>query len=193
MIQLCTKYARFNPKIDPLGYGGIGALISFAHGMPNNAPVIFYQGSQRGHFRWNPLYPQRVTFSRRGDDDAKAIRERRYRKSMDLHRATKKRVLSSPRFRSAPLALRDAVHVLLTLDRGPRTMLVLSARSGLSVERVESALTRIERYGWADDDLRITERGRLELARLGSPVQKGVQFGSGDVYIPRSLRAPRAV
>ena len=193
MVQLCTRYAKFNPHIEPLGYGGLGTLITFAHGMPNNAPAIFHQRSTRKSRPWAPLYPQRVTSGRRGEGQSRVIDEQSDGMQVDLQRITKQRVLLSPKVRSAPLVLREAVGVLLSLDRGPRSVTAISARTGLSVERVKSAFARIDTYGWMDDDCRVTEKGRRELARLGGPIQRGVQFGPSNLYIPRSLRTPRAV
>ncbi len=184
MEKLCTYYGSFNPY--PLGYGGTGALITFAHGMPNNAPVIFHKRSHLQTKPWIPLYPERVTSGRRGI----TIAGQREAIQRDLQQVVKQRVLSSPRFLSAPSVLRDAVHILLFLDRAPRSETVISARTGLSVKRVRNALARSHIYGWVDDDNRIADKGRRELVRLGAPIQREVSFQSEIFYIPRALRAP---
>lgn len=186
MEKLCIRYGSFDPDMDPLGYGGVGALITFAHGMPNNAPVIFHKRSNLKTKPWTPLYPERVTSGRRGI----TIADQREAIQRDLQRVAKQRVLSSPRFLSAPSVLRDAVRLLLSLDRAPRSVIVLSARTGLSVKRVRNALARSHTYGWIDDDRRIADKGRRELIRLGAPIQREVSFTSEILYIPRALRAP---
>lgn len=191
MEKLCARYGSFNPNIDPLGYGGTGALITFAHGMPNNAPVIFHKRSNLKTKPWIPLYPERVTSGRR--PDSVAIAKQREAIQRDLQRVAIQKVLLSPRLSSAPLFLRDAVHVLLSLDRAPSSETMISARTGLSVNRVRKALERSRTYGWVDDDNRIADKGYRELARLGTPIQREVSFQSATLYIPRSLRAPEPV
>ena len=191
MRNLCVRYGSFDRKFDPLGYGGAGALITFAHGMPNNAPAMFHKTSKLKTKPWIPMYPQRVTSGRRKSvgsivDQADEIEHER-------RRVAKQTVLRSSRFVSAPIALRDAVQVLLSLDRTPRDATAVSARTGLSVKRVEEALERIYRYGWVDERSRIGEKGRRELARLRAFVPAEVQFERSTTYTPRSLRAPRDV
>ena len=189
--NLCIRYGSFDPNIDPLGYGGTGALITFAHKMPNNAPAIFHKRSKLKTQPWDPLYPERVTSDRR--TGIVASTEDREASQLELHRVAKEKVLLSPSFLSAPSVIRDAVLVLLSLDRTPRTVTAISSRTGISVRRVRDALARSRTYGWVDDDSRITEKGRKEFARLGASVQREVEFKSASFYIPRSLRAPRAV
>ena len=189
--ELCRKYGSGIRNFDPLGYGGAEALISFAHGMPNNAPAIFHKSSSSASKPWLPLYPKRITAGR-GTSGLKYAKQKDAIQ-LDLLRRMKKNVLTSESYLSSPTALRDAVMVLLSLDRAPRNETVISARTGLSISRVQDALTRIRTYGWVDGRCRITNRGRRELGRLNVPAKKSVQRGPVGVYIPRSLRAPRAV
>ena len=191
MRNLCIRYGSFDRSFSPLGYGDTGALIAFAHGMPNNAPAIFHKTSRLKSRPWTPIYPQRVTAGRRKGigrtvDQVKELQVQR-------QRIIKQLVLRSPRLASAPSIFRDAVQVLLSLDRRPYDAAALSARTGLSVKRVGKALERINRYGWVDDDFRIAEKGRRELARLRAFVPEELQFRSTTTYTPRSLRAPRDV
>lgn len=188
MEKLCTRYGSFNPNMDPLGYGGTGALITFAHGIPNNAPVIFHKRSNLKTKPWIPLYPERVTSGRR--TGSITIAKRREAIQLGLQRVARQKVLLSPRLSSAPPFLRDAVHVLLSLDRAPSSATVISARTGLPVNRVRDALARSHTYRWVDDDNRIADKGYRELARLGAPIQREISFQSAILYIPRSLRAP---
>ena len=174
MKDLCIRYGSFISNFDPLGFGGTGALITFAHGMPNNAPAIFHKRSKLKTKPWAPLYPERVTSDRR--TNIVAFTEDREASQLELHQVAKEKVLLSPSFLTAPSVIRDAVHVLLSLDRAPRTETAISIRTGLSVMCVRDALARSRRYGWVDDDSRITDKGRKELARLGASVQREVEF-----------------
>ena len=189
MEKLCIRYGSFNQTSDPLGYGGTGALITFAHGMPNNAPAMFHKRGPSGSKPWVPLYPQRVTSGRRSA--AMATADQQAAIDDALHRIAKRRILRSSRFLSAPSDLRDAVRVLLSLDRAPRYETAISARSRLSVNRVRHALRRIRRYGWVDTSNRITARGRRQLDWLDEPVPKHLEFETTSLYVPLSLRAPR--
>ena len=191
MRDLCVRYGSRIKNCDPLGYGGTEALIAFAHGMPNNAPVIFHKESKLRSKEWVPLYPQRVT-SNRFNATAK-IAMQRETIQRELQRHVKKEVLRSESFLSAPAVLRDAVCVLLSLDRAQRDETVVSARTGFSMSRVQEAFTRIRAFGWVDEHHLITDRGHRELRRLISQPKKGVAFASASLYIPRSLRVPRAV
>jgi hypothetical protein len=66
IIDLCNQYApnktRISdgffprPKYHPLGYGGVGALISFSYGVPNNVPEILFRSSRK----WHPIFKSRV-------------------------------------------------------------------------------------------------------------------------------------
>ena len=191
MRALCEHYGSRIKDFDPLGYGGAGVLISFAHGMPNNAPAIFHKGSKRKRKGWLPLFPQRVTADRR--DALSELAKQRDEIQRELQNHLAKEVLQSKSYLSAPGDLRDAVRVLLALGRSPRSESAVSARTKLSVDRVRNALGRIHRYGWVDKHCRITRKGRRELARLAREQRKEVQFDAAGLYIPRSLRAPRAI
>ena len=189
--ELCKNYGSFNKGVNALGYGGSGVLIAFAHGMPNNAPVIFHKGSNLKGKPWVPLYPSRVTSNQGAAEDR--IDEQKETILLELQRMFKQRVLSSPKVLTAPRMQRDAIRVLLALDRAPHDVDGISSRSGLLTDDAAAGLARAQRYGWVDGKYRITKRGRRELARLSAPVQKRVQFSKVGLYIPGSLRMPRNV
>ena len=189
--DLCRRYGSFDSNVDPLGYEGTGALITFSHGMPNNAPAMLHKGCELKSRQWFPLYRERITSGVRAGIEAVTKKEEALQ--LDLRRVMNQKIIDSPRVSSAPASLRDAVHVLLALDRAPRTAAALSARTGLSIERVQDAVTRIRGYGWVDGEDRIAVKGRRELGRLSASVQEKVSFEPETLYIPRSLRAPREV
>ena len=188
--RLCMQYGSFG-ELDPLGYGGTGALIAFAHGMPNNAPAILHARSRSKARRWVPLYPQRVTAGRDEHEGDIAARWERLRLELQSNRA--RTILESPRFWSAPPVLRDSVTVLLSLDRTPRSVTAISARTGLSASRTQTALERALKYDWIDADHRVTETGRREMTYFTPSGRVPLAQRPSDVYIPQSLRAPRAI
>ena len=191
MRALCKRYGTRIRNFNPLGYGGTEALIAFAHGMPNNAPAIFHKEDNLENNSWVPLYPQLVTSNRLSA--TAEIAKQRDTIQRGLQRHVMREVLRSESYLSAPAGLKDAVRVLLALDRAPRNETVVSARTGFSMSRAQDAFARIHAYGWVDEHHLITDRGRRELSRLIRPPKEGLQFAPASIYIPRSLRAPRAI
>ncbi|MGN2389591.1 phosphoribosyltransferase-like protein [Pseudomonas syringae] len=70
MKMLCTTYDPTDgePGQGPwfwrgpsLGYGNTGALLVFAHGAPNNVPLMFHKASKDKKESWTPLFPARVS------------------------------------------------------------------------------------------------------------------------------------
>jgi len=70
MKRLCTAYDPTDgePGHAPwvwsgpsLGYGNAGALLVFAHGAPNNVPLMFHKASKNKKNPWTPLFPARVS------------------------------------------------------------------------------------------------------------------------------------
>ncbi len=191
MRSLCTRYGSRIKNSQPLGYGNAEALIAFAHGMPNNAPAIFHKEGKEKNKHWYPLYPKRVTSSRMSVVQKFQAQHESTQKNLRKHYIQK--VLESENFLSAPDVLKDAVHVLLFLDRPSQSESLISVRSGLSINRVQGALSCILKYGWADNNNYITDRGRGELLRLNRQHKEVIEFSSAKIYIPSSLRAPRAI
>jgi hypothetical protein len=56
--SLSDSYCPGSPTAaeTPLGYGGTGALLAFAHGAPNNTPLLLHKRSRT----WCPLFPART-------------------------------------------------------------------------------------------------------------------------------------
>ena len=154
--RLCTQYDPTTAKDDPLGYGGAGALLTFAHGMPSNAPTIFHRKGRN----WRPLYPHRVTSGLQPDTDrSEAVRRQL------LERADE-RLVRSPTFWAAPRPLREAIRGTAAIVRGGGGPLNLAASTGLSFAVAQDAMDRARRYGWIDATGKITDRGRAELERV---------------------------
>ena len=180
--RLCARYDPTPAKDDPLGYGGAGILMTFAHGMPNNAPTIFHRKGRR----WVPLYPKRVTSELQPDSERSELLRRKLLDQAD------DRLLRSPTFAAATKPLREAVRVTSIIARGGGGPLDLAATTGLTVSSVQDATDRAQQYGWIDSSGRVTERGKAELRRVRRAAVRStrVPSGSSTRYVPDQLRVP---
>lgn len=186
LISLCLRYGPNDSetKIPRLGYGALGALIAFAHGMPNNAPRLLFTKGRK----WLPLFPHRVTSGARRQD----YHDKRARLAHRLELLREKKI--------AELALRAGLDpnadltllVLAALKRRPRTAEAVSARTEIGIAEAKAAMQRARAAGWLDDVNRLTPRAYQELEYLRrSSGGKTTRYMWNDApYFPSSLRAP---
>lgn len=184
---LCIRKDPGNhDPIEALGFKGIGALIAFAHGAPNNAPRIFHKRSTG----WEPLFPARATSGTRRhfpleQMDTETVRTR----LINLRHA---RLADAGWVATAKPHARNTLLVLAALSRPPRQEEAISRRTGLTMFEVGQALARSISQGWIDDQRRLTDSGQAELAQIRKPkpTETRLQPEPDLVYIPSSLRAP---
>jgi hypothetical protein len=188
--DLCERHDPVSrDPIASLGYGGVGALLAFAHGCPNNAPRILY--SKRGR-RWKPLFPRRVTasgvraFAVNPPTGTESIAER-------LTAMGHERLARSPWLSRISAQGRSIIVLLAALGRGPRLDDALAARTGLTLPEVHALLALVVEFGWVDAKRRLTDAGQSQLVHAkGQTTPYGELLPESDVpYYPRSLRAPK--
>ena len=181
VLTICHQYPRGHRH--PVGFMNGGALIAFAHGMPNNAPPILHSRTKG----WTPLFRGRSTAGT-GLDFPSDARETAAERANRLLRISNAYAYLS---NAAGNRWITTMMVLAAIDAGARTPTTASARSGLSLSRVEEILgyTRIAR--WTTGRNALTTLGRQELGRLRrrrrrTPVlpKPGTPF-----YYPTQLRA----
>lgn len=184
--SICRKYAPDLSKNDAMGWGDIGALIAFAHGVPNNAPPILH----RSKGKWVALFPKRVTAKVRGHfsdsiDDADALRIR-------LEAMRQKSLSKSDWLSSVKPSSRALLAVLAALLKAPRVDDAISDRTGLSVMEIEAAIKKGLSLGWIDGRRRLTDSGRAELDNFRKPQhgEKALSKEPESQYYPKSLRVP---
>ncbi|MDX7718657.1 phosphoribosyltransferase-like protein [Aeromonas caviae] len=200
--DLCKRYdptvsniakAASRNGFDSLGYGGSGALIAFAHGAPNNTPLIFHKGSDKKN-KWTPLFPARVTagIPRKqfgSDYSAQMIAKR-------LESLGQKNLARSMASRDSPVEVRKRFLVLASLSRSPRIDVVLAFRSGLSTLDVSSICDELIELGWINSRRRLTDIGyrELEHVRKGSKntfsKTSSLDKSHEKPYYPTALRPP---
>lgn len=192
MKSLCIHYDPMSREVDEsLGIGGLGTLIAFAHGVPNNAPRIFHKAGTS----WTPLFPARVTssipskhFGTKATADSIRIRLGELR-----HRA----LARGAWLESASNETRKAFLVMAATSRPPRTDDMLAIRTGLTVIEIEGVCRRLMDRGWMTDGRRLTDAGYGQLrhaagkkgSKLDLPARAMVKSAERPYY-PQSLRSP---
>lgn len=167
----------------PLGYGWGGALIAFAHGMPNNAPPILHSRFNG----WRPLFSNRSALA--ADQHFPAADADRL---ADLARE-KLQIRAAERFLAGAAQRRwvETMLVLVALKDGARTTANASARARLPIADVAEILifTRIAR--WTDARNALTVLGVRELKRLQRRRARAVVLPTTEQphYYPTQLRA----
>ncbi len=181
VTALCRKYP---PKAKfPIGYGWTGALIAFAHGIPNNAPALLHL--RKG--TWEPLFRGRSTAGLPYDFPSLSQDGVAERASRLLQLRVAKRHLDNPRTRTWIITLL----ILDALAAGARGASNVSAKTRLRLDQVETTLSYLSVVGWVTTRNALTPLGQREWARLrqrrqARPVlpKPGKPF-----YFPTQLRA----
>jgi hypothetical protein len=193
MERIRTLCVRYDPlggnKEEALGFGGIGALIAFAHGVPNNVPRLLYRKGTVNGKPWLPLFPARSTAGVRSDFDSQIDSSDISRR---LERMQQMRLSRTPWLGQAPTQARKLLLILAAVGKGPRFSEALARKTGLTVPEVDSLVGNASKYGWIDQDRRLTDAGQAQLTELKrrprTPVE-GLQEPP-EPYYPTSLRAP---
>jgi hypothetical protein len=187
VIRVCTLYDPLKKTkgiSGALGFQKTGALIAFAHGAPNNTPRILYEVSED----WAPLFPKRVTATTRGtfsdrlstDDVARHLIEMR-----------QKRLSKGIDYLGGPPGSLERYLVLAALSHPPRSVAVVSRRTGLTQIKVEEVLEEARRFSWVDATFRLTEQGQLELTVVKAQRAQNAEIPTTPpMYYPSRLRAP---
>lgn len=187
LADLCRKYGPTNSEtaIPRLGYGDIGALIAFAHGIPNNAPrLLFAKGK-----KWTPLFAARVTGGAevgKTESVEQAIRDR-------LRRLAEKKLAATTPKSVGDVSVYQTALVLSALKRTPRTPEVVSARTGLGLSECIAVLERVRAAGWigANNGLLPKAYAELNYLRGRDKPERQVLPAPKSLYCPQQLRAPK--
>ncbi len=198
-VSLCERYDPVSPRPESfnynesLGYGGVGALIAFAHGAPNNSPRIFHKTSRRAK-GWIPLFPARVTSGLPLTGFGRSLRPETI--SARLNALGNKALAKSPAARSAPIEVKKRYLVLAALSRGQRGDVIVAIKTGLSIYEVAHVCNELEGFGWIGPRRVLTDAGLGELRHLRRTAGQKQQRADTNAeveklpYYPTSLRAP---
>lgn len=198
-VSLCERYdpVRSSPDASSdfefLGYGGVGALIAFAHGAPNNSPRIFHKTSRQAN-GWIPLFHARVTAGLPPTGFGRSLRPETI--SARLNALGNKALAKSPAARNASVEVRKRYLVLATLSRGQRGDVIIAIKTGLSTYEVAHVCNELKDFGWIGPRRVLTDAGLGELRHLRRKSGRKRQSADADAeveklpYYPTSLRAP---
>lgn len=203
MKKLCTAYDPTigEPGLAPwkwsgpsLGYAAGGALIAFAHGAPNNIPLMFYKASKAKKKAWTPLFPARVSAGI--GKDAFGIDLSAEKIQARLEKLGQRSLASSSAILKSDIPTAQAFFVLGALSRSSRLNdRALASRTGLPLHQLNMLLRKMISYGWVDSQRRLTDGGAGQLAHARKQLQGTMNImpvGSlqQEPYYPTSLRQP---
>lgn len=205
MKRLCEMYdptvsttgaAPWTVGSSSLGYGNTGALLVFAHGAPNNIPLMFHKTSKRKRSPWTPLFPARVSATVGSESFGVSMSHEKIQKRLSnigqLQLAKSKAVVD------AAIPTGEVFLILGALSR-PRRLSdhELSRHTGMPTYKVASLCRLMASYGWIDSRRRLTDagQGQLRHARKNvTPQMREMLAPLGQVtqkpYYPKSLRSP---
>ncbi|EBL1339783.1 hypothetical protein ABRE13_002202 [Salmonella enterica] len=180
--QICIKYDSSSSNVESLGFQQTGALIAFAHGVPNNAPRILYNYSGS----WTPLFARRKTSATRENFDHRLGQEDVQRL---LVRMRHKRLADGQDWSRAQKGTLETYLVLAALSRPPRNIEVVARRTGLTLLEVESVLIKAKKNDWVDKRNRLTDQGQAYLCAAKSKKRSSQLIEShAQLYYPSTLR-----
>lgn len=189
-LCLCYSPVKGN-SLSALGFGNAGALIAFAHGIPNNAPLILHKRGKKK--KWAPLFPARVTSATRSafataNNDIETVRAR-------LIQMRQTRLAAAEGLSQCKPHVRGMLLVMAALNRPMQSVETISRKSGLTIIEVEQHLALALSHGWIDGQHRLTPAGQGELEHLRRDGSRTAQIKSlpsepETFYYPTSLRVP---
>ena len=178
---LCGKYPAGHHL--PLGYNASGALIAFEHGMPNNAPPIFYCEVNNA----GPLFQGRTSIDAASDFPSSNRKRITDRAKKFLKLRTNREILVDVEGTSWVQTLL----VLAALNIGARTELQISSQTRLSIKVVSKLLALTRSVLWSTTNNKLTALGRAELKLLRSRRSRYpiLPIETKPFYYPTQLRA----
>ncbi|CAM5208604.1 hypothetical protein OURE66S_02626 [Oligella ureolytica] len=205
MRRLCETYdptaedlssAPWSFASPSLGYGSTGALIVFAHGAPNNVPLMFHKASRRTNSSWTPLFPSRVSAGIDSRSFGVSLTSKKIKQR--LEKIGQRGLAKSVTVLNYDIPTGKVILILAALSSPPRLNdSVLARRTGLPTYKVARLCQLMTDYGWIDSRRRLTDggHGQLRHARKKSVEKKSgysQQLGTcGQIpYYPKVLRHP---
>lgn len=204
LIALCDAYnpIRFDRKApwsgnsEGMGWGRQGVLLAFAHGAPNNMPLLFHRTSKRKQ-GWIPLFPARVTAG--VDSNSYGVGLSCDRIQQKLERLGQPGLGRSVMALAPSTATLEMLLVMGALSRPSRSNeSIVAQKAGLPIARVRSICADLFAYGWIDSTRCLTDQGasqlrharRAQINILEKITQKAPEV-TQKPYYPSSLRHPR--
>lgn len=182
IVDLCRRESRI--KGYSLGFQDSGGLLATGRRAPNNLPAIFWQETED----WSPLFPKREVTPEVAADLSG------YQASESLPalaaRLGQPRVSRNQRLEYMRPASRELLRALLAVHRSAKTPAELAAALATPVAKAETLLGTLHRFGFIDEEFRITPGGRGELLAQKRALRRTTANlkGSDATYYPHSLK-----
>jgi hypothetical protein len=178
---LCLKYPERHRY--PFGFRGGGALIAFAHGIPNNSPAIFHSHKNG----WRPLFLNRSALAAAADFPVNSLDELSDRAEAMLRIHAAREHLEDPQTRRWI----KTMLVLAALTVGNKGAGGVSAFTRLPLAEVEELLGFTRIAGWTSATGALTPLGERELIRLRARRRRTIVLPTAEepFYYPTQLRA----
>lgn len=184
IVELCEAKCRLSPRF-ALGYNESRGLFVTERGAPNNLPAILWQ--EVGG--WAPLFRERTVET----DFARSVGD--YRPGRDslrglAERVGQQRMGRNERLDNMRLKSSSILRALIQLNRGQRTPETLYAELAVDSREGEALLGFLRAMKFVEEDGKITQRGREEIAANKRGLRRTTAgiIGSDDPYYPFSLR-----
>lgn len=201
MKKLCTMYDPTVREADlelwewgkpsSLGYGSTGALIVFAHGAPNNIPLMFYKASQNQKNSWTPLFPARVSAGI--NKDAFGVDLNADQISTRLNHIGQRKLARSTSVLRSDIPTAHILLVLGSLSHPARLNdRVLANITRLPMHILIDLLDKMVLFGWVDSQRRLTDQGAGQLAHAKKQLYLAPEVAKNEpgLYYPKALRRP---
>lgn len=205
MKRLCEMYdptisktgvAPWTVGSSSLGYDNTGALLVFAHGAPNNIPLMFHKASKRKHSPWIPLFPARVSATIDSLSFGGSLSPERIQKR--LSNIGQLRLAKSKAIMDTTTTTGEVFLILGALSHPQRLSdSALSHHTGMPTYQVARLCKLMASYGWIDSRRRLTDAGQGQLRHARKNVtqqMRDVSHPIGQIaqkpYYPKSLRPP---
>lgn len=177
-----------------LGYGNTGALIVFAHGAPNNIPLMLYKTSRSKRNSWTPLFPARVSAGI--SKDAFGVDLNAEQISARLNSIGQRNLARSTAVLKSDIPTAHVFLVLGSLSHRSRLNdRALANRTGLPMLTLCSLIRKMTSFGWIDSQRRLTDQGAGQLAHARKQLHLATDIipvgkSEPELYYPSSLRRP---
>jgi hypothetical protein len=186
--RFCEKYyLKQNDKnYGPLGYENCGTLIAYAHGIPNNSPLVLHKKSKK---KIPPLFQSRVIGKTKEELNTGALEVDH---SKILLRNKQLRLSTSKWLDKANNEAKNFIVVLASLNITPRSALAISKRTSIKIDDVEKHLNLAKECEWVAQSGRLTDHGvkQLDYIKKVIKTRKKLVWEIDMGYYPQSLRVP---
>ncbi|MHB0777095.1 phosphoribosyltransferase-like protein [Halomonas sp. WWR20] len=188
VMDVCKRYAR--RTCANRYWGGFGkelATLVFEHSCPNNVPAILWAPPTTKK-PWKPLFPNRVIMA--GEKSVFPPEIGRGDSLVTLLDVGQKRLASSGQLVRRGINGELILLMLALIAKGQRRQSALSFATGLNRKACAQIIQRCVKWGFLTPSLRLTERGRAELAaaKEQGKVYSGVLERGDANYYPQQLR-----